>query len=217
MEIWINAAFMHQSRGKERWGGVLLDFLFNLRYVSFRRSQHYVGIIIAVLQNEIMYFFIYLASACILTPQFSWVQSLSRVWLFATSWTAARQASLSITSSQSLTPHGFTVPGVWFLDMGRGWSEWCKENICSRQMLSCLLGSPCLCLPWPCGFSWVVCLWGVSQPPSLGKEIFSFCQGPCCPADWEDMPSHPLACTLPVWSDSWTFQGNDIRGPYIWR
>jgi len=32
----------------------------------------------------------------------SWqVQSLSRVWLFATSWTTARQASLSITNSQS--------------------------------------------------------------------------------------------------------------------
>ena len=34
--------------------------------------------------------------------QFSSVQSLSRVWLFATPWTAARQASLSITNSQSL-------------------------------------------------------------------------------------------------------------------
>ena len=33
---------------------------------------------------------------------FSSVQSLSRVWLFATPWTAAHQASLSITSSQSL-------------------------------------------------------------------------------------------------------------------
>ena len=33
---------------------------------------------------------------------FSSVQSLSRVWLFVTPWTAARQASLSITSSQSL-------------------------------------------------------------------------------------------------------------------
>ena len=32
----------------------------------------------------------------------SWqVQSLSCVWLFATSWTTARQASLSITNSQS--------------------------------------------------------------------------------------------------------------------
>ena len=32
---------------------------------------------------------------------FSWVQSLSRVQLFATPWTAALQASLSITNSQS--------------------------------------------------------------------------------------------------------------------
>ena len=32
---------------------------------------------------------------------FSSVQSLSRVWLFATPWTAARQASLSITNSRS--------------------------------------------------------------------------------------------------------------------
>ena len=34
--------------------------------------------------------------------QFSFVQSLSRVQLSATPWTAARQASLSITNSQSL-------------------------------------------------------------------------------------------------------------------
>ena len=34
--------------------------------------------------------------------QFSSVQSLSRVWLVATPWIAARQASLSITTSQSL-------------------------------------------------------------------------------------------------------------------
>ena len=33
---------------------------------------------------------------------FSSVQSLSRVWLFATPWTAGCQASLSITNSQSL-------------------------------------------------------------------------------------------------------------------
>ena len=35
-------------------------------------------------------------------PSFSSVQSLSRVWLFVTAWIAARQASLSITNSQSL-------------------------------------------------------------------------------------------------------------------
>ena len=34
--------------------------------------------------------------------QFSSVQSLSRVWLFATPWTAARQASVSITNIWSL-------------------------------------------------------------------------------------------------------------------
>ena len=33
--------------------------------------------------------------------QFSSVQSLSHVWLFATPWIAARQASLSITNSRS--------------------------------------------------------------------------------------------------------------------
>ena len=35
-------------------------------------------------------------------PMFSSVQPLSRVWLFATLWTAAHQASLSITNSRSL-------------------------------------------------------------------------------------------------------------------
>ena len=36
-----------------------------------------------------------------LSFQFSSVQLLSRVWLFATPWIAARQASLSITNSRS--------------------------------------------------------------------------------------------------------------------
>ena len=35
------------------------------------------------------------------SPQFSSVQALSRVWLFATPWIAAHQASLSITNSRS--------------------------------------------------------------------------------------------------------------------
>ena len=37
--------------------------------------------------------------------QFSSVQSLSHVWLFATPWTAACQASLSITNSRSPFKH----------------------------------------------------------------------------------------------------------------
>ena len=43
----------------------------------------------------------HLIRASMLTP-FSSVQLLSRVWVFATPWTAASQASLSITNSQSL-------------------------------------------------------------------------------------------------------------------
>ena len=39
---------------------------------------------------------------CFRLPQFSSVQLLSHVRLFVTPWTAARQASLSITNSQSL-------------------------------------------------------------------------------------------------------------------
>ena len=38
----------------------------------------------------------------IASVQFSWVQSLSRVWLFAIPQTVARQASLSITNFRSL-------------------------------------------------------------------------------------------------------------------
>ena len=47
-----------------------------------------------------------LRSVCIhivqLNPQFSSVQSLSHIQLFVTSWTAAREASPSITNSRSL-------------------------------------------------------------------------------------------------------------------
>ena len=48
------------------------------------------------------YIKILLTSDMLLCPLFSSVQSLSRVRLFVTPWTAAYQASLSITNSQSL-------------------------------------------------------------------------------------------------------------------
>ena len=43
--------------------------------------------------------------------QFSSVQSLSHVWLFVTPWTAARQASLSITNSRS-SPKPMSIESV---------------------------------------------------------------------------------------------------------
>ena len=50
--------------------------------------------------------------------QFSSVQSLSRVWLFATPWTAGHQAYLSITNSQSLLklmPIEWVMPSNHFI------------------------------------------------------------------------------------------------------
>ena len=54
--------------------------------------------------------------------QFSLVQSLNRVQLFATTWTAARQASLSITNSQS-SPKLTSIES-W-------WHRWCHPAISS--------------------------------------------------------------------------------------
>ena len=50
--------------------------------------------------------------------QFTSVQSLSHVWLFATPWTAGRQASLCITSSQACSN---SCPSIW----------WCHPTISS--------------------------------------------------------------------------------------
>ena len=63
--------------------------------------------------NEVNQLWVYIPSLLNLRPtfphpisshpsQFSSFQLLSRVWLFVTPWTAARQASLSITNSWSL-------------------------------------------------------------------------------------------------------------------
>ena len=53
------------------------------------------------MEGEIILESIFWAASNIPGIVFSSVQSLSRVWLFATPWTAAHQASLSITNSRS--------------------------------------------------------------------------------------------------------------------
>ena len=58
------------------------------------------------------------------------VQLLSRVWLFATPWTAACQASLSITNSRSL----FKLMSI---------DQWCHSTISSSVIpFSCLQSFP---------------------------------------------------------------------------
>ena len=74
---------------------ILLCFTFNvfcrLKVCSNLVSRRSIGALFPIA-------FVHFRSVC----QFSSIQSLSRVQLFATPWTAARQASLSITNPQSL-------------------------------------------------------------------------------------------------------------------
>ena len=66
---------------------------------------------------------------CISSVQFSSVQSLSRVRVFATPWIAARQASLSITNSRSLLklmPRYMYTHGQFMLMYGKNHRSFVK-------------------------------------------------------------------------------------------
>ena len=60
-----------------------------------------VGLSNSLLMSKVKSIYLSIYLSIYINIQFSSVQSLSRVRLFATPWTAARQASLSITNSQS--------------------------------------------------------------------------------------------------------------------
>ena len=81
------------------------------------------------------------------------VQSLSCVWLFATPWTAARQASLSITNSWSL---------LKLMSM----NQWCHPAISSSVVpfFSCLQS-------FPASGSFPVSQFFASGDPSIGAQV----------------------------------------------
>ena len=76
-------------------------------YFYFLKVFFWCGPFLKSLLNFLQYFFCFMFwfFCGVLTPQFSSVQLLSRVQLFATPWTAAHQASLSITKSRSPPKH----------------------------------------------------------------------------------------------------------------
>ena len=91
-------------------------------------------------------------SSCRSLPQavlcpLSSVQSLSRVWLFATPWTAARQASMSITDSQSLLrlmPIESVMPSNHFI--------LCRPLLLPPSIFPSIRGfsnDSVLCIRWP--------------------------------------------------------------------
>ena len=73
------------------WNGLKLYICIYI----YKHTQTYIYIYVCVYIHIYVYY-IYMSM------QFSSVQWLSRVWLFATPWTTAGQASLSIIKSQSL-------------------------------------------------------------------------------------------------------------------
>jgi len=72
---------------------------FKPKIITRCKEGHYTMIMRSISEEDVIIISIHGAPKYI---QFSSVQSLSRIWLFATPWIAAHQASLSITSSRSL-------------------------------------------------------------------------------------------------------------------
>ena len=89
-----------------RSGQKYQEYLQNLQLVRAEKTWwHEVRIPLNVEEMEIHRLLIVMCWRNLIDRvgrQFSSVQWLSRVWLFATPWTAAHQASLSITNSWSL-------------------------------------------------------------------------------------------------------------------
>ena len=85
--------------------------------------------------------------------QFSSVQSLSCVWLFATPWTAAHQASLSITNSQSLLKLMSTESGMPFNHLILCCPLLLLPSIFSS--ISVFSSESVLCIRWPKYWSFI--------------------------------------------------------------
>ena len=89
-----------QFMGSQRFGHELATERKNMRWIVLINlmggSLYSVYHIVLLCTLNMLQFYL------LEVLQFSSVQSLSRVWLFATPWTASCQTSLSITNSQSL-------------------------------------------------------------------------------------------------------------------
>jgi len=82
--------FIHRRPSQYKLNPKIMHQMLLLRLKKIMYVQHFKKQINNALKRQFITFL-----------QFSSVQSLSRVWLFATPWIATRQASLSITNSRS--------------------------------------------------------------------------------------------------------------------
>ena len=130
------------------------------------------------------------ASRCGRPHQFSSVQSLSRIRLFATPWTAARQASLSITNSRS-SPKPMSIESV----MPSSHLILCRPLL---LLPSYNTAKSYLSMTEQKAFSWLqsLTLLNISEHPALGPCLWT----PTVPVvfsrplNWIQIP---LACVYP--------------------
>ena len=135
-------------------------------WVLFWRTQKY-------LNGKVIY---------TLSFQFSSVHSLSHVWLFATPWTAACQASLSITSSQ-ISPKLMSIESV----MPSNHLILCRPLLFLPSIFPSIRvfsNESVLCSRWPK-------YWSFSFNISPSNECSGLVGSPCSPRDSQESSPTP--------------------------
>ena len=126
------------------------------------------------------------------------VQLLSRVWLFATPWTVAHQASLSITNSRSLLKlmsielHRTNYFCFFCLKRQLGINSIFKSSpsILSYAQVQMLVTKSCWILYNPIDCSPPgSCVHGILQARILEWVAISFCRGSSQSRDWTQVSS----------------------------
>ena len=134
-------------------------------------------------------FFFFFNSACILDSdyEFSSVQLLSRVRLLATPWTAARQASLSITNSRSL-PKPMSIESV----MPSNHLILCHSLLLLPSIFPSIRvfsNESALCIRWPKYWSFSFDISPSNEHPGLIS--FRMHWSPCSPRDSQESSPTP--------------------------
>ena len=123
-------------------------------------------------------------------PQFSSAQSLSRVWLFATPWIAARQASLSITNSQSLFKLIISIESV----MPSNHLILCCPILLPPSIFPSIRvfsNESVLCIRWPKYWSFSFSFSPFNEHPGLISFRMDWVRSPCSPRDSQESSSIP--------------------------
>ena len=126
---------------------------------------------------------------CPSSVQFSSVQSLSRVRLFATPWIAARQASLSITNSQSslkLTSIESVVPSSHLI--------LCRPLFLLPPIPPSIIvffNESTLHMRWPKYWSFSFSIIPSKEHPGLIASRMDWVGSPCSPRDSQESPPTP--------------------------